>query len=866
MNEPDWVIGRQRELALLRDALASASGGVLVAGRSGEGKTRMVLEGEKVARSLGRRVVSIHAVPGAAGFPLGAFTPLLGGADSEPIEQRLRLVFNALTTDRSTPVLSVDDMHYLDALSAALVHQLVSSGSVTLIGSICTDDDVLPEITSLWKDQYLCRVDLRPFTVEQTAAFLQAQLSGMVDPAFAVAMWERTTGNALYLRELVMHANETDKLVKSDGVWQMSGRIELGTRLTEIVDAKIGALSAGEELAMEALATSGPMWLDDLSALAGEYAVDSVQQRRLVAVSQNLVTAAHPIYSEAIASRMPVGRHRRLTERLAAQLEESGRRDPDARLKRAIFHSTMGDSWNPGDYLESAVIALERHDFQLASDLAQLASEGGLQVSGDLLRARALGMLGDVSQADAILDRLADLSDNDGDRVAVAIARIDRLAFHESQVSKAMSIAEALAQEVSDPALLTPLELRRAGFLMNAVGPKAAFEAVEPLLALTLTPEDRNWALMLAAWCLARMGRLFDAIKCVEIGQSLAEEQPAGTEWPSWLHDVNECFILAELGKFDEAIALAETRRSASLESHELDARGWFTAFIALTVAERGHASAAFASACEAVVVYRQLGRLTYLRDALVSTVLSAAVSGRKAQAEKGISELESLGSGPLYWYFAVDLEHAKGWEALAEQNYARARQLFSSGVQLAIDSGDLIGEVRCLHALARMGDAEAVVERMTELASLVDGDFSTARLEHARALATSDSQGLEAAARTFEALGAGLLACESYLDSSKTWAARGDKRTAARLRRIGLAMIGPDRNSPNVLARMGGVEELTAGEYETASLAASGASNRSIAHTLQLSIRTVENRLQRVYSKLGIGTRTELREVLIQQ
>ena len=55
----------------------------------------------------------------------------------------------------------------------------------------------------------------------------------------------------------------------------------------------------------------------------------------------------------------------------------------------------------------------------------------------------------------------------------------------------------------------------------------------------------------------------------------------------------------------------------------------------------------------------------------------------------------------------------------------------------------------------------------------------------------------------------------------------------------------------------------LTAAERETAVLAAGGRSNREIADELYLSTRTVENRLQRVYEKLGIAGRTEVAEAL---
>ena len=63
-------------------------------------------------------------------------------------------------------------------------------------------------------------------------------------------------------------------------------------------------------------------------------------------------------------------------------------------------------------------------------------------------------------------------------------------------------------------------------------------------------------------------------------------------------------------------------------------------------------------------------------------------------------------------------------------------------------------------------------------------------------------------------------------------------------------------------LARIGGrrrAEGLTAVEERVARLAAAGRTNREIAATLFMSVRTVEGHLSHIYAKLGIRSRTEL-------
>jgi len=59
------------------------------------------------------------------------------------------------------------------------------------------------------------------------------------------------------------------------------------------------------------------------------------------------------------------------------------------------------------------------------------------------------------------------------------------------------------------------------------------------------------------------------------------------------------------------------------------------------------------------------------------------------------------------------------------------------------------------------------------------------------------------------------------------------------------------------------GTAGLTRREREVARLASTGRSNREIAEELVVSVRTVENHLQRAYDKLGISRRDELGDAL---
>jgi len=67
---------------------------------------------------------------------------------------------------------------------------------------------------------------------------------------------------------------------------------------------------------------------------------------------------------------------------------------------------------------------------------------------------------------------------------------------------------------------------------------------------------------------------------------------------------------------------------------------------------------------------------------------------------------------------------------------------------------------------------------------------------------------------------------------------------------------------SPRDVIRAG-VDELTASERRVAQLAASGMTNKQIAQTLFVSVKTVETHLHRTYQKLDVSSRAQLAQAL---
>jgi DNA-binding CsgD family transcriptional regulator len=141
-------------------------------------------------------------------------------------------------------------------------------------------------------------------------------------------------------------------------------------------------------------------------------------------------------------------------------------------------------------------------------------------------------------------------------------------------------------------------------------------------------------------------------------------------------------------------------------------------------------------------------------------------------------------------------------------------------------------------HFTAALQDVDAATQAPLEYARtrLSFGEW----LRRQRRIVDARHQ-LSAALRTFESLGA-----QPYA-----------QRTRAELRAAGVQLPGQVATTPDLDA------ELTPQELQIARLAASGLSNRQIADQIYLSHRTVAAHLYKLFPKLGITSRNQLRDAL---
>jgi ATP/maltotriose-dependent transcriptional regulator MalT len=371
------------------------------------------------------------------------------------------------------------------------------------------------------------------------------------------------------------------------------------------------------------------------------------------------------------------------------------------------------------------------------------------------------------------------------------------------------------------------------------------------------------WACMPGAYSLARLGHIEQALDVARRGFQAHAALSTPTDWYPWMHAFYEAEALAHGGRFDEAETVATEQYRAGVEARSLEAQAMFSWHLSRSVADRGHVEEALRHSRKAVSIYRQLGRPQFVDFCLIYQTLGLAIARRPAEAEATMRSLERSGIARSY-FMGVDLVLAQGWVLAAQGNLREARETFRQAAAEGEHIGDLVGALSALHNIARIGYPKEVSARVTDLAGEAEGELAAARRAHVSALTASEPDVLGVVSVQFERMGALLLAAEVAADASVAWGRVKDAREKASAeRRCGwLAAQCPGARSPALLATESRAR-LTAAEWEAGQLAACGLSNREIADQLMVSIRTVENRLQHVYGKLGVRGRAELAQVL---
>jgi len=872
MVTPWPLVGRDRELASFARAWAAQHcRGVVVYGQAGVGKTRLAEECLARATQAGVYGGRATASMAAATVPLGAIAHLIpAGLDlSDPVRG-----FAAVARALSGPdggrgrVILVDDLQWLDAASAILLRQLLDAGVVRLIGTVRTGEPAGPAVGTLCGGDAVYRIDLGTFDLRQTDLALRAALGGPVVRHAVQDLHDRSGGNILFLRELVLGALDARLLAYDGEIWGLAGRTAGTPRLSEMIAARLAAAPRQARPALELLALCEPLPLADVVAAADLDALAALEESGLVQVRadgrRTMVALAHPLYGESMRENLPLVRRRVL---LLGQIERTlaaeGRRSDDTRRIAAWQLEATGTA-DPSLLIEAAATARYAHDYAQARTLLEALREEDQTAATRLMLGEVLFELGDPEAAEGVLATAAAAADDDRDRLAAVMTRTLNLFWHTARSEDALALAEQAEGEISGSEIRRMLRHHVASMRL-ASGDPAALALLEDM------PLDVRNAADPAAWLSAALMK--------PVGLSMAGRAADGLDWAERAyrshlevtdralyphpasHLISVSMTLRDVGRMGEARAAGERAFAELAIAAAPLPRTWTALCLGQVEWLSGHPASARRWFAEAIRLARTHGHIRPLNPGLNGLAISAALVGDVAAA--GQAAAEARRHPPMGVYEEFDAL-AGAWLRVACGDLAGARALLAEAADRARAGGNLVMESWLLVDLARLGAAAQAAARLAEVALVSQGQLAPAMAGLAQALDADDPKRLLASSHALADLGADLFAAEAASAAAAALIRDGLPRQAqaAVCRAQQLAAQCEGARTPLSSAR--GAAPLTERQREIAALAAAGATSKDIAGHLHLSVRTVENHLQNAYARLGVTTRAGLAEALV--
>ncbi|MGW5498908.1 ATP-binding protein [Streptomyces olivaceoviridis] len=901
------LLGREGETGFLHDrirGLPRQGGAVLVHGEPGIGKTALLEEAARHAARNRNRVLTTVGVESETLLPFSGLHQLIfpfrSLIDDLPDTERDALRAALGITDAPVPdlylvalaslnllaraaadaplLLVVDDVHWLDGASAEVVSFLsrrLESEPILLLAAL--------------RDGYptrLTRADVAdlavgPLSAEASALLLDQRAPGLARMA-RQQLLKDAAGNPLALTELATDTSGQG-VISPDAPWTPMSR-----RLQDAFTARLRTLpDATRHILLTAACDDSPSLTEtlrvaslDLAAPATAADLAPAVWARLIEVADDAVRFRHPLMRSAIRQAAPAARRREVHAALARCLPPGSDRrtwheaaaavQPDARLAdrleaaadRAYRRGGAADSVfaleqsarlssEPGQRVERLLKAADQAvDTGQQHLLTRLLDAAAPWAATPQQRARIQWIKGgledgmrDASEGTALLTRLVRTVMAEGDHdLAVRILWSAALRCFWSEPGDAarrdiVALADALPFPDDDPRILAILAYaqpvtsgrRVLAHLRRAAGRTAGDAQADRLVgSAAVLVGDFELAAELSEVSVPGLrahGRL-----------GLLARALGAQAWSG-----------AQLARLDSTIPVAEEASRLAWETGQTFLHGINVATEARTAALQGRYDSAMELAARAERIGLPVAARPVLATAQIARGVAAMGAGRHDEAHAHLLRMhdptDPAHQPALRCYALIELVDA----AVHSGDTRRARSVIGEMEAAARRSTSPALHSGLRYARAVLAD-DTEAEKLFEQALADDGcawPFDRARVQLAygqwlrRQRRVTDARAqLRAARDAFDALG------------TVPWGERARRELLA-------SGETSRRREPDARDR------LTPQELQIARMAAEGLTNREIGQRLYLSHRTVSTHLHRVFPKLGITSRVELRNAL---
>jgi ATP/maltotriose-dependent transcriptional regulator MalT len=905
------IVGRGDELSRLDSFLDDLSGGpaaFVLEGESGIGKTTLWKRGVAAAGQRGYQVFSIRPSESEAKLSYAGLADLLDGAhyvfETLPAPQRRalevallqaepgrtppdpRAVFSAVlavlrqVASRGPLVMALDDVQWLDLSTTDALRFAVRRLDTEPIGLLAATrgaGSALPlGVSRSFPEERVTRLAVEPLSVDELADLIHDRLDTRLPSSALKPLHEMSGGNPFYALEIARATLRGDRRATGQAL-----PVPRSLR-DDLVRDRLGALPSLVREFLLYIAASPRATQELLESAMGVASLEpqlaKAEKAGVVETRRGEVHFTHPIFGSVIYAEASRDHRHRIHRRLSEVVV-----DGEERVRHLALAADRRDAAVAVELADAADLESRRGVPIAAGELYELAEQ--LTPPDDAERGRRLRLVaadcwyvaGDPVRAERLLESVR-LSAPPGRERAEALWRLARLRQLDDAHRAARLSSEALEQEGSPPGLLSRIHVQLAWALaaigdLTGAGTQAegalaeAEHADEPVLlleALLLSARVRAWR---------GEGIPHDLLR-------RAEEIAGSVPVYSMLGAPNHvlAMLLMEAGELDEGRRMFQSLLDLAAERGDefstieilsdlarIDWRAgkWASALANLSAVARLAPGATSVFSDRALVEAYQGDELHAVAGAEVALALTeeSGVVGSQIGAMHALGHLRlSLGDP------AGAHEHlARAWGLLRRAGFG--------------DPGTfpfVPDHVEALVELGSVDEAEPIVDWLEERGRTLDRAYALATGARCRAMllaARGDLGGgltsLDEAMTHHERLpmpferGRTLLTLGAVRRRARQKAPAREALEQALQVFDGLGARLWAEKTRSELARIGGrravVGELTVAERRVAKLAAAGRTNREIAGTLFMSVRTVEGTLSHAYAKLGIRSRTEL-------
>jgi DNA-binding CsgD family transcriptional regulator len=907
------LVGRSEELALLTAGMRGASTGtgsvVHLVGEAGIGKTSLLAYAIALGTESGSTVRAAAADESDRRRPLALvralFPELDPSRDPDPIGRAIAAL-ERLAADGAVALVA-DDVHWADDASLDTLRAFARRAAPLGIALLTAARPHPSTLASRRYDevvaQFGCLVSIGPLLDVDLVELVEQRRGARPGPELTKLL-EQTAGNAFLAVEMLDGLADSDRLAVTGSVVELVASGEVPERVVErLARRTLLAVPDGNLLLRAAAVLPAGFTVEELADLLERPLADTVgallaalDAAVFVDIGSNLAFR-HELLRRAVLEATPPSITRTLRRRAAEVLTErgadaeriatcllSGFEPDDARdVTRLLDVGTLMRERNPSaaaDLLAAALSGIAPDDPRSADTALALgwalADAGRLREVPALLaerfaraprplptavhrlRGHALSLSG---HADEAVGQFAD------EQPAKLIASLDPDDPEALDAAAELALLEVLnarfqeAEPVFEWIAAAPVRPSAAGVAYEAAA-RAWIHALHGELELGLdaardgvaaVTRDPTGAAVRARPTLA-LAILLDAMGESDAARDVLQTRELGPPSPSWNRPLLQFALVVNLfrrGEWDDALAEAEAGLLGAEETDLGLGVGWPYAIGTSICCARG----------ELATAHHWIDR------------------------SSGFVESRIIGTEWLLYATALVHEAEGDQETAARILEVVAGTVIDLGVPgLLINFGT--DTVRIALATGRSKIATRIVDAFGDVTSRTASPIMHALSDWSRGLTREDPSLIEHAARELLArsrvpefaraahdaavvaarLGrtgdARRLATEAFSVFEALGADQLHARLRAELRAAGVAMR-PRRGAARPTT---GWESLTMSERAVTELAGAGLTNSEIAERLYVSRRTVESHLGRVYSKLGLGTRTQLVAEVLRQ